>query len=329
MKTQIKTILAAFFLTATSSVGFSQQWSGSTTNNGIINRTGGVILGNTTARQGSYSSNWKYIELQDEGIISIGKANNDRLQMVHSSFGSTLTSSDRLTLSGKNALRFQTNGDFRNNKMMILPNGNVGIGTDTPTALLDVNGGATFANDVEVNGSLKVSSISNSTNFLEADENSFKLKFGSGLGATTVLDATLADIKLNRPVIANGATFSENVGIGTTNTEGEWKLAVNGKIRAKEIRVETNWSDFVFYDSYKLPTLKEVEEHIKEKGHLKDIPSAETVEKEGVSLGEMDSKLLQKIEELTLYTIQQDKQLKRQSQEISELKILVKALLEK
>ncbi|CAM1348535.1 hypothetical protein [Tenacibaculum halocynthiae] len=121
--------------------------------------------------------------------------------------------------------------------------------------------------------------------------------------------------------IAIYTNFStRNIGIGTT-TPGIWKLAVNGNIRAKEIKVETGWSDFVFYDDYKLPTLKEVEKHIKEKGHLKDIPSAKDVEKNGIFLGKMDSKLLQKIEELTLYTIQQQK-------EIEELKLQNKILLE-
>ena len=87
------------------------------------------------------------------------------------------------------------------------------------------------------------------------------------------------------------------------------------------------WSDFVFFKDYKLPTLKEVENHIKEKGHLKDIPSAKEVEKNGFFLGEMDAKLLQKIEELTLYTIQQQKEIKKekvqnkkQQKEIEELK---------
>ncbi len=107
------------------------------------------------------------------------------------------------------------------------------------------------------------------------------------------------------------ATSSDtNVGIGTTNP-GTWKLAVNGKIRAKEIKVETGWADFVFYDTYKLPTLLEVEQHINQKGHLKDIPSAKEVEENGIFLGQMDAKLLQKIEELTLYTIDQDKKIKK------------------
>ncbi|PQJ80302.1 hypothetical protein [Polaribacter porphyrae] len=81
------------------------------------------------------------------------------------------------------------------------------------------------------------------------------------------------------------------------------------------------WSDFVFYKNYNLPTLQEVEKHIKEKGHLKDIPSAKEVEKNGIFLGEMNAKLLQKIEELTLYIIAQEKILKKQEEKIKELEI--------
>lgn len=99
-----------------------------------------------------------------------------------------------------------------------------------------------------------------------------------------------------------------NIGIGTTNPNG-WKLAVNGKIRAKEIKVETGWADYVFEENYELPTLKEVENYIRQKGHLKNIPSALEVEKNGIQLGEMNVKLLEKIEELTLYTIAQEKQI--------------------
>ncbi|CAM1362402.1 hypothetical protein [Tenacibaculum xiamenense] len=116
-----------------------------------------------------------------------------------------------------------------------------------------------------------------------------------------------------------------NIGIGTDNP-GLWKLAVNGKIRAKEIKVETGWSDFVFEDTYDLPTLEEVEDHIKSKGHLKDIPSAKEVETNGVLLGEMDSKLLQKIEELTLYMIELNKRVKTLEEEN---KILKEKLVEK
>jgi hypothetical protein len=88
---------------------------------------------------------------------------------------------------------------------------------------------------------------------------------------------------------------------------------VNGKIHTKEVRVDMNlsdWADFVFDNTYQLPSLQEVEKHIAEKGHLKDIPSAKEVAKNGLYLGAMNAKLLQKIEELTLYTLQQEKKIK-------------------
>ena len=111
-----------------------------------------------------------------------------------------------------------------------------------------------------------------------------------------------------------------NIGIGTDNP-GSWELAVDGKIKTKEVKVTIEgWSDFVFFEDYQLPTLIEVENHIKEKGHLKDIPSAEKVKQDGFFLGEMDAKLLQKIEELTLYTIQQQKELNEQQKELEQEK---------
>ena len=104
---------------------------------------------------------------------------------------------------------------------------------------------------------------------------------------------------------------------------------VNGKIHTKEVKVDLiGWSDFVFEKEYNLPTLKEVENHIKEKGHLKDIPSAKEVEKNGIFLGEMDSKLLQKIEELTLYTIEQEKKIEKIQKENKSLKTMNSKLIE-
>lgn len=101
---------------------------------------------------------------------------------------------------------------------------------------------------------------------------------------------------------------ADKIGIGTENT-GSNKLSVNGTIRAKEIKVEaTPWPDYVFNSSYQLPNLKDTEQFIRENKHLPEIPSATEVEKEGVNLGEMNAKLLKKIEELTLYLIEKDKQ---------------------
>ena len=109
--------------------------------------------------------------------------------------------------------------------------------------------------------------------------------------------------------LAIKAIENGNVGIGTA-TPAE-KLSVNGKIRAKEIKVELdNWPDYVFAEEHTLTPLVEVETFIKTNKHLPEIPSAAEVTSEGISLGEMNAKLLKKIEELTLHVIQLDKKLK-------------------
>ncbi len=109
-----------------------------------------------------------------------------------------------------------------------------------------------------------------------------------------------------------------NVGIGTT-TPNE-KLSVNGKIRAKEIKVETaNWPDYVFEEGYKVGTLEELESYIKANKHLPEMPSAKEVEANGVELGEMVKLQQKKIEELTLLLIEQNKQLQDLAEKNKEL----------
>lgn len=95
---------------------------------------------------------------------------------------------------------------------------------------------------------------------------------------------------------------TSGVGIGTQDP-GSYRLAVNGKVRAKEIVVETGWSDYVFDAGYRLPPLREVKEFVEANGHLPDLPSAEEVALNGLSLGESQAVLLRKIEELTLHAI--------------------------
>lgn len=112
-----------------------------------------------------------------------------------------------------------------------------------------------------------------------------------------------------------------NVGIGTSNPKN--KLDVNGTIHSKEVKVDMlEWSDFVFKKEYNLPTLEEVDKHIAEKGHLENIPNKEEVLKNGINLGEINAKLLQKIEELTLYAIEQNKkinELQKENKRFSEI----------
>jgi len=120
-----------------------------------------------------------------------------------------------------------------------------------------------------------------------------------------------------------------NVGIGTTTTPQE-KLSVNGKIRAKEIKVEaTGWPDYVFKPEYQLNTLPELEAYIKANGHLPGVPSAQKAELEGVELGEMNKILLKKIEELTLHLIEKDKKLEETNRKLDKVMQMVETLTQK
>lgn len=111
-------------------------------------------------------------------------------------------------------------------------------------------------------------------------------------------------------VVGTGNHYIKNGNVGIGTDQPDSKLAVNGNIRAKEIKVDNgNWPDYVFRKYYPLLTPKEIERYIKEKGHLPGIPSAEEVKIKGIELGEMSGKLLQKIEEITLYLIEQDKKI--------------------
>ena len=109
-----------------------------------------------------------------------------------------------------------------------------------------------------------------------------------------------------------------NVGIGIDDpTQG--RLVVDGKIVSEEVKVENViGADFVFEDNYKLSALSEVEQYIKANRHLPEIPSAKKMQADGVQLGVFNMLLLQKIEELTLYTIEQQKQIDKLKAKIEE-----------
>jgi hypothetical protein len=117
-----------------------------------------------------------------------------------------------------------------------------------------------------------------------------------------------------------------NVLIGTTLPDPtNALLTVNGTIHAKEINVTVDIpADYVFHPSYNLMPLNQVEQFVKINSHLPEIPSAAEVEKNGLNIGEMQNKLLQKIEELTLYLIRQQKEINKLSAEIKEFKKMIK-----
>ncbi len=113
-------------------------------------------------------------------------------------------------------------------------------------------------------------------------------------------------------------------GITSMATPAGYSLYVAQGILTEKVKIAIqgtgNWSDFVFAKNYKLPSLIQVEQYIAKNHHLSGIPSAKEVVKDGVDLGQMDAKLLMKVEELTLYTIDQNKEIIDQNKEIDALK---------
>lgn len=113
--------------------------------------------------------------------------------------------------------------------------------------------------------------------------------------------------------LAVGRGIAVGVNNLTERLPTDYKLVVGGKILAEEVRIKQikDWADFVFQPDYQLKSLPEVEGFIKTHRHLPDIPSTVEAEQQGIGLGDMQAKLLRKIEELTLHAIEQHKTIER------------------
>jgi hypothetical protein len=162
----------------------------------------------------------------------------------------------------------------------IVASGNIGIGTSTPAAQLHTTGSVCFAGLTE-------DSLQN--NVLVCDGNGFLyLRNASSLAAGNLVRSS---------------------------------LAVNGPIKAQQLTLAArNWPDYVFDSTYHLPRLTEVESYIHREHHLPGIPSAAAVQKDSLDVGASQTALLKKIEELTLYSIEQDKKIHSLEDEMGTLK---------
>lgn len=211
------------------------------------------------------------------------------------STGRSLSNASRLDFTHYYIQRKDVNGDYK--QLAINPfGGNVGIGTTEPNSKLVII--------PDIDEGVAMSTGRSLTNASRLDFTHYYIQRKD-------VNNDYKQLALN--------PFGGNVGIGTTDPKN--KLSVNGTIWAKEVKVSlSDGADWVFEDDYELRSLEEVEEFVTENKHLPEIPSAENMRIYDLSLGEMNNKLLQKIEELTLYMIDLNKQVKELKAENHELK---------
>lgn len=283
-----------------------EDTNGNLTFNGSVkgNLTGGALRIQTTSGYldlGGLNSYWAHIYTDLPNFLF-----NKGVYSLTGYFGS----------HPGNNLNFRTNGTDR---MTILnSNGNIGIGISTPAYKLDVAAG-----DMR---------ISNYSPTICLQRNASSGGFIQGI-QTKLADGTdhwYFGVLNNNWIVSKGdfnnpkLTILDNgkVGLGTSDIPSDFTLAVAGKIIAEEVVVQlqnTWWSDYVFEPDYDLMPLHKVEQFVQANKHLPGIPSASEVKNDGLSMGEMQNKLLQKIEELTLYMIEQGKTINQQSAKIKEL----------
>lgn len=212
-------------------------------------------------------------------------------------------------------------GAYKNGPKTVLTlkgTGNVGIGIDNPTQKLSVAGSILSNVGSNEGGSLWLENPNKTASNLAYRWAIYNM--------TGYYGNSLQFWSYNQDNSAMGPKFvisdNGNVIIGkTSQANSTYLLDVNGKARANEIVVNTTGADFVFEPDYKLPELAELAKFVKTNKHLPEIPTAKQMVENGVNLGELNIKLLQKVEELTLHLIEKEKQLNKQNIKVTTLEM--------
>jgi hypothetical protein len=278
------------------------QWTTSG-NNIFSSNLGKVGIGTSNPAQKLTISGG--LRVDDAGTFGGDLSVTDNANWLH--FGTT-TSGEGIgsirTSGGINqfGLNFYTTSTLR---MVIAPStGNVGIGTATPGQKLTVNGGLRIDDANNFDGNLSVTDAAHWLNFGGTGS-------GEGIGCNRI-SGGINQFGLSfytASTIRMAVTIGGNVLIGkTSQTNTAYKLDVSGYARADKLVVNTTGADFVFDSAYRLPSLNQVEAYVRLNHHLPDIAPAAEMQKEGLDVGENQTKLLQKVEELTLYLIEMKKE---------------------
>jgi len=251
------------------------------------------------------SATSQYIATDGNGNLQMGQTgtgfSSSGLLFPNSSFILSNQKANGLKIFTADATNL-TLGTNNSAAFTILPGGNIGIGTVTPARKLDIlsGTGVTPLAVIGPNGGILIDNVGSGQSYYQA--NSFHQFQGAS----------------GNPIVTmyNGG----NVAIGTTDPKG-YKLAVAGDAIAESMTVDlqANWPDYVFEKSYSLPPLSEVKTYIDQNQHLPGVPTADQVSKSGINLGEMNALLMKKVEELTLYLIEKDKQINEMNDKQQEI----------
>jgi len=204
--------------------------------------------------------------------------------------------------------------------LTIAPDGNVGIGiTPSSQTKLDVNG-SFKATNANITGTITGNALSAQSANITGAISSTKLT----VNHTATTDWTYASsVYVNRnytkALVVKNTLSNNEVFVVYGNGVLSTKKIFTEKIEITMSAMGNYWYDHVFYPDYKLRPLNELEQFIKQNYHLPEIPSAKEIEENGLDLGDMQGKLLMKVEELTLYIIEQEKQIKALENRLTEI----------
>lgn len=202
--------------------------------------------------------------------------------------------------------------------------GKLGVGTTAPKESLDVHGAINILR--RSNDKASFITLDHDPKIWSSGHSGMSYPFtGSDLGhlilqPRTSLPRDILFVTGDGDDIRMVVKGNGNIGVGTINSDA--KLAVRGDIHTQEVKVDLNGSvapDFVFEHNYRLPTLEETEKFIQDNKHLPGVPSSQEMEENGIELKEMNLKLLQKVEELTLYLIDQNKEIRELKEKVLKL----------